>query len=408
MAKSKLSPKVKQKIVKAKENKSNVLDLSFCNLIEVPKEVFKLINLTYLNLSSNKLTELSTEIGQLTNLTHLHLSANSLTQLPAEISQLTNLTSLNFSFNSLTQLPIEIGQLPNLTHLYLNSNSLTQLPIEIGQLSNLTDLYLSFNSLTQLPTGIGQLTNLTHLYLSANSLIQFPPAIEQLANLTVLDLRSNLLKRLPTKIGQLTHLKMIKLKGNLLEDPPPEIVQQGTKAILNYLNEKLKGLDHIYEAKLLIVGEERAGKTSLMKSLTIPQYQLEDEQSTEGINIRSWHIPKNKTLFEKDFRLNVWDFGGQEIYHATHQFFLTKRSLYLLVNEPRQEIRHDDFYYWLNIISLLGDDSPVLLVQNKCDQPLEDIPVREYKESFENIIGNLERTSCKPDRKETINITAQC
>jgi hypothetical protein len=26
------------------------------------------------------------------------------------------------------------------------------------------------------------------------------------------------------------------------------------------------------------------------------------------------------------FRVNIWDFGGQQIYHATHQFFLTKRS----------------------------------------------------------------------------------
>ena len=26
---------------------------------------------------------------------------------------------------------------------------------------------------------------------------------------------------------------------------------------------------------------------------------------------------------------DVWDFGGQEIMHATHPFFLTRRSLYL-------------------------------------------------------------------------------
>jgi len=30
--------------------------------------------------------------------------------------------------------------------------------------------------------------------------------------------------------------------------------------------------------------------------------------------------------------VNIWDFGGQEIYHATHQFFLTHRSLYLLLD----------------------------------------------------------------------------
>ncbi len=74
----------------------------------------------------------------------------------------------------------------------------------------------------------------------------------------------------------------------------------------------------------------------------------------------------------------------------------------MLVTEPRKEVRHDDFFYWLNIIKLLGGDSPVLLVQNKSDQPLEDIPFREYKKLFDNITDNLQRTSCQTDRKDTI------
>jgi GTPase SAR1 family protein len=41
---------------------------------------------------------------------------------------------------------------------------------------------------------------------------------------------------------------------------------------------------------------------------------------------------------DKTFRVNIWDFGGQEIYHQTHQFFLSKRSLYL------DEILDSDFY----------------------------------------------------------------
>lgn len=27
----------------------------------------------------------------------------------------------------------------------------------------------------------------------------------------------------------------------------------------------------------------------------------------------------------------AWDFAGQDLYHTTHQFFLSKRSIYLLV-----------------------------------------------------------------------------
>ncbi len=401
------------------------LDLSSNNLTQLPPEIIKLRNLITLDLISNNLTELPPEITKLQSLTTLDLSYNNLTEFPPEITKLQNLTTLDLGNNNLTQFPPEITKLQNLTSLYLRSTNLTQLPPEIIKLQSLITLDLSYNNLTQLPPEIIKLRNLTTLYLrsnnltellpeiiklknlitldlSYNNLTELPPEITKLKNLITLDLRNTNLTELPPEIIELRQLKTLRLPDNQITIPPPEIVNQGIFAIFNYF-EELKEVDYIYEAKLLIVGEERAGKTSLMKSLTDPSFNLnKDELSTEGIDIQTWHIPKGQTGLSKDFRLNVWDFGGQEIYHATHQFFLSKRSVYLLVTEPRKEVRHDDFYYWLNIIELLGEDSPVLLVQNKCDQPLEDIPVREYKTRFSNITDNLIRTSCKFERKETI------
>jgi small GTP-binding protein len=174
--------------------------------------------------------------------------------------------------------------------------------------------------------------------------------------------------------------------------------------------ENREEVDHIFEAKLLLVGEGRVGKTSLMKSLTNPFYKLEDEQSTSGIDIQRWSIPQDRTSFVKEFFFNIWDFGGQEIYHATHQFFLTKRSLYLLVTESLKEDKHEDFYYWLNIIKLLGGDSPVVLVQNKCDQPLKALPIREYQNTFDNLtqaIVQPQVISCHYDYRYTIDSLKQ-
>ena len=383
------------------------------NLSQLPKEITQLQNLTTLYLSSNNLLQLPKEITQLQNLTTLYLSNNNLSQLPKEITQLQNLTTLDLSNNSLSQMPGEIIQLQNLTTLDLRNTCLSQLPKEITQLQSLTTFDLSYNSFSQLPKEITQLQNLTTFDLSYNSLSQLPKEIAQLQNLTTLDLRNNSLSSLPAEIVRLRKLKALLLDEASITTPPPEIVSEGIPVIFNYFEELEKskqgkskqadGVDYIYEAKLLIVGEERAGKTSLMKSLTDPNFNLDDDElTTEGIDIQTWYIPKKQTELEKDFRLNVWDFGGQEIYHATHQFFLSKRSAYLLVTEPRKEVKHDDFYYWLNIIGLSGGSSPVLLIQNKCDQNLEDIPVREYKKSFKNIRGGLERTSCRPDRKATI------
>jgi hypothetical protein len=44
--------------------------------------------------------------------------------------------------------------------------------------------------------------------------------------------------------------------------------------------------------------------------------------------------------------------------HATHQFFLSKRSLYILVLDGRKE---EDAEYWLKHIESFGGDSPVLM-----------------------------------------------
>ena len=81
--------------------------------------------------------------------------------------------------------------------------------------------------------------------------------------------------------------------------------------------------------------------------------------------------------------MNIWDFGGQEIYHATHQFFLTKRSLYVLVNNTRSNTT--DFNHWLQMIELWSDGSPVILVQNVVDGSDATLDIKGLKERFENI-----------------------
>jgi GTPase SAR1 family protein len=67
----------------------------------------------------------------------------------------------------------------------------------------------------------------------------------------------------------------------------------------------------------------------------------------------------------EDILVHFWDFGGQEIMHATHQFFLSKRSLYILVLDGRRDEKTE---YWLKHIESFGGDSPILVVLNKIDE----------------------------------------
>ncbi|WP_287244858.1 MULTISPECIES: leucine-rich repeat domain-containing protein [unclassified Okeania] len=267
----------------------------------------------------------------------------------AKDKKIKNLDLSNDAFGNsdkkLTEILNKVLELELLEVLNLSSNKLTKLPDSITKLTNLTILDLSRNQLTTLPDSITKLTNLTTLYLSANKLTKLPDSITKLTNLTILDLSRNQLTTLPDSITKLTNLTTLYLSRNPLETPPIEITEKGIEAIREYLQQiKEEGTDYLYEAKLLIIGEGGAGKTTLANKIQNPDYKLQEEDSTKGIEVHQWNFP---TKNEHEFQMNIWDFGGQEIYHATHQFFLIKRSLYILVADTRNE--DTDFYYWLNI-----------------------------------------------------------
>ncbi len=361
------------------------LNLAGNYLTNLPVEIKQLTNLYYLNLGSNQFAIFPEEIGQLTNLRILDLVCNQLTSLPAEIGKLINLRQLFLSINRLKSLPVEIGRLTDLRQLNLNNNQLTNLPPEIGKLSNLSRFDLSHNQLINLPSEIGDLFNLNRFELDSNEITKLPARIGQLLNLNTLDVRRNQLIRLPVEIGQLGNLKKLYLDNNDSLSIPPEIRGQECMKIINFYRQQLEQeVDLIYEAKLLIIGEGGSGKTTLSKKIQSSDYQLQEEDSTQGIDVIQWQFPLDNN---KEFRVNIWDFGGQEIYHTTHQFFLTKRSLYALVIDTRKE--DTDLYYWLNIVELLSDNSPLLIIKNENQERQREINERQLRGEFTNLKETL-------------------
>ena len=326
-----------------------------------------------------KIIEEAARTGQ----TELDLSNNQLSELPTEITKLANLTTLDLRNNQLSELPTEITKLTNLTTLYLRNNQLSELPAEITQLTNLTWLDLRNNQLSELPTEITQLTNLTTLSLDGNQLSELPADITQLTNLTTLDLRDNQLSELPAEITQLTNLTTLLLDGNPLKSPPPEIAAQGVQAIFEYLRHLPEKETLVNEAKMILVGQGDVGKTCLAKRLIYDEF-IEDK-TTEGIDILKWGITA-PTDEKEDIKLNVWDFGGQDIYHATHQFFLTKRSVYLLVWNARKSRDYENIYYWLHTIEAFGEDSPIILVLSKFNERNDDLNMTDLREKFPQIV----------------------
>ena len=335
-------------------------------------------------------------------LTALDLSRLGLTFLPAELGQLTNLQKLDLQNNQLTQIPFELVQLKNLQILWLSNNQLTRAPAELGQLKNLQSLSLLNNQLSQVPAELGQLTNLQTLLLNNNQLSQVPAELGQLANLQTLDLRGNQLTQIPVELSQLTNLYKLDLQDNPLLTPPPEIVTQGTQATLAFLRELQHQSIQRYETKLILVGEGGTGKSSLLLSLRAKPFNAK-LNTTHGIEVDTLTLP-HPSKADQNLLLNTWDFGGQQIYHATHQFFLTRRSLYLVVWNARLGVEQGRLHYWLDTIKALAPDCPILLVATHTDERSSDINYQLYKDAYPQLVGSVSVSN--KDRKEIETLTA--
>lgn len=94
--------------------------------------------------------------------------------------------------------------------------------------------------------------------------------------------------------------------------------------------------------------------------------------STVGVDIGDWTLDRKGRGHQMPnygpvvFR--TWDFGGQKEYYATHQYFLSRRSLYLAVwriTDGRRGL--DELHQWLVNIQARAPGSPVILVGTHYD-----------------------------------------
>lgn len=288
----------------------------------------------------------------------------------------------------------------------LSNLGLTQLPDSLFKLSYIKTLIISKNKLTFLPESLGQLTELESIYAFSNHLVSLPESIGQLKQLEILCISDNELTDLPESLLELTSLKDISLAANEALNLPAELVHHnsGMKIyitdprttpyeILNYYFRTRRGRKPLNEAKLILVGRGGVGKTCIIKQLIDGTFN-EKEPETPGIEIHSWPV----TLSDGDLvRLHVWDFGGQEILHATHQFFLTERTIYLLVLSGREGNPTQDAEYWLQLIRSFGNKSKVIIVLNKSILHPFDVNRGLLFEKYPSLIADFVKTDCNEE-----------
>jgi small GTP-binding protein len=175
---------------------------------------------------------------------------------------------------------------------------------------------------------------------------------------------------------------------------PESIRSRGAAAVANFLTELEKGAERL-EARIIILGEKGAGKTCLARRLIkLDAPMTTDAESTAGVDTSPWKFQENNIA-------HIWDFAGHTITHAAHKFFLSERSLYILVCNGRTE-GENHLEYWLNHIQNYGKNAHVFILINKRDQHTPpEIPINSLKEKYS--IAGVYTFSIETDKADLEN-----
>lgn len=386
--------------------------------------LWKMPELQALNLSENKLATTTIPAG-MNALKYLNLSENEPLQAVAFSEGLPALEELDVSECGLNELTLPEG-FAALRILDLRKNQLTRIIFE-GGCPELVSLDLSQNQLSQfnLPGGFRKLA---YLYLNDNTLERLFLASD-LPSLETLHLRNNKLEELPAIFLELKSLETLYLHNNPFSTIPAEFISteergNSLEKVRNYLLSLAKAEKVVEndEVKLVLLGNSTSGKSSLLRLLKGEEFN-ENIESTHGINNEIWELK------DLGFKVNVWDFGGQEFYHATHRLFLSKNALSVVLFEKDTNIQgvkqtqirlyedgkpvkknipveHFPYVYWLENLRYFCGQSEIpftYLAQNKMDEskevPVPDSDKRKYQ-LHDNQIFRLSVKDARLEKKE--------
>ena len=126
--------RVVERVEAAKDN-GGYLDLSNCQLTQVPDAVFLLmknVNIHSCNLSNNLITKIPPKLpNNFCLIKVLDLSNNKLTSPPREMTNCSMMETLDMSSNLFETLPSVIADMPSIRSINAKNNSIAEIDVEV-------------------------------------------------------------------------------------------------------------------------------------------------------------------------------------------------------------------------------------------------------------------------------------
>jgi internalin A len=362
-------------------NSLQALDLSGCKQLSELSPPLGLSSLQTLDLhecEGLRKVNLPTELSSLRTLNLTRCDRLTELTLPTGLSSLQKLNLSNCKQLSKSSLPTGMSSLLTLSFRDCEQLSELNLPTGLSSLQTLDLTRCKLLSKLTLPTGLSSLQTLDLSGCKQLSELSLPAKLSSLQELHLdgcLGLR---------RFGQLEFLlptlKELRLFGCNPEDLPSEVyaVYQDENVVAKvraHYDDLKPGKRIDAEVKVLFLGNGGVGKTQLCRRLRGLEY---DPSIPTTHGIRLGEMTMSLETFPEPVRLNLWDFGGQDIYHGSHALFLHGNAISLILWTPAMEkqgyqegklaFRHRPLAYWLDYLrAFAGTDTSVIIIQSQCD-----------------------------------------
>jgi GTPase SAR1 family protein len=178
-------------------------------------------------------------------------------------------------------------------------------------------------------------------------------------------------------LANLYKLNELVIKDNPIVGVPENILQSSAQEIVRWLKENTKNEQNLQlkDVKVLLLGNTNIGKSNLLHLWSQRYDENENNQEDYPEDSNSTHGLVYKELVEphSEAQLHIWDFGGQEYFHATHQLFFSPDALHIILWAKKYNPRLEketvfSLEYWLRCAEQLS----------KGNQPIETVLVENY------------------------------
>ncbi|MET7397179.1 COR domain-containing protein [Dactylosporangium sp. NPDC005572] len=342
-----------------------------------------------LRLHGNQLRDLSPAVmAGFVNLHTIDLSNNEFTEFPAALRACRHLTKVNLDLNRIHRLRFPSGHPVFIRSLSLRRNGLIAIEPDLNNLQYLEDLDVGDNLLGGLPGCF--LSELREFRLDRNPGLSVGGEVLGLPRLTLLDLSSNGLTNLDPQLAKLPPGVDLRVDDNFLDPTLANALEHGIDAARLFIHSIARdGVRH-YEAKVVLVGEGNVGKTSLVEALRGNPFVV-NRPTTHGIEINTMVVEHPDPDVPDPLTLRTWDFGGQEVYRVTHQFFFSPNTVYLIVWRPREGQEENAVADWIRRIRLrIGRAARILVVATHGDERQPELDFASLRQAFGDVlVGTL-------------------